>query len=137
MSIQPKVYVAGQERKVDELAKLYDELNTSTFTEREDSHEERSEKDPFGHQIAPEFSNNYERAKAASERFTKFFALLVQEFGLAPKAAMFMAELSFLNIFNAEDIPATPEDINEARELAYQYFTKARELLAKHPLPKR
>jgi hypothetical protein len=126
---EPKVYVPGQDRKADELAKLYDQLAGSKVAERADAPDEREAKDPFGLSKKAAPKDDYEVAKACAERFTKFFALLLQDFELAPKAALYMAELTFLNIFNADDIPLSKEEIEEARRAAFEYYAKSRPLV--------
>jgi hypothetical protein len=124
---EPKLYVPGQNRKADELVALYDRLSSSPVAEVALSTEERKASDPFGLSATKSPTEDYEAGKEGAVRFTKFFALLVQDFALAPKAALFMAELTFLNIFNAEDIPLTSADIEEARAAAFKYYSESRE----------
>lgn len=122
----PKLYVPGQNRKADELVKLYENLSASPIAEVTSTAEERSANDPFGLSSAKTPTEDYEAGKEGAVRFTKFFALLVQDFALAPKASLFMAELTFLNIFNAEDIPLSSSEIEEARAAAFKYYSESR-----------
>lgn len=126
---EPKVYVPGKDRKADELAKLYDQLEGSKVAARVDSPDERDASDPFGLNKKSAPTEDYEIAKRCAERFTKFFALVVQDFELGPKASLFMAELTFLNIFNADDIPLSKEAIDQARRDAFEYYAKSRPLV--------
>jgi len=125
----PKIYVPGQDRQADQLSELYDKLNGSTLAERTEVRAERDPKDPFGLSGDQPRTDDYEVAKKVAARLTKFFALCVQDFALTPRAAMFAAELAALNIFNAEDVPATAEEIEDARKSAYDYYVKARAAL--------
>ena len=125
MPVQPKIYVPGQDQKADTLAELYDKLGGSTLAERTAERNERDPKDPFGYKEEQHRTDDYAVAARVAERLTRFFALCVQDFGLTPKAAMFAAELCALNIFNAKDTPATAEQIDEARKLAFDYYTQA------------
>lgn len=125
--MEPKVYVPGQDRKADDLAKFYDQISATTLAERTPSNDERKATDPFGFSETRTPKEDYEIGKAAAERFTKFFALLVQDFELAPRAALFCAELTFLNIFNADDIPISEVEVEAARKAAFEYYTKSRE----------
>ena len=136
MGVQPKIYVEGQDQKADQLNRLYEELNGSTLAERTAERTERDPKDPFGFDSPQEHTDDYNVAKQVTERLTKFFALCVQDFGLSPRAAMFAAELTSLNIFNAKDIPATAQEIDTARKDAYDYFIVARAVLP-DPTPQR
>ena len=122
----PKLYVPGQNRKADELVKLYENLSASPIAEVTSTAEERSATDPVGLSSAKAPTEDYEAGKEGAVRFTKFFALLVQDFALAPKASLFMAELTFLNIFNAEDIPLSSSEIEEARAAAFKYYSESR-----------
>lgn len=131
--MEPKVYVPGQDRKADELAKLYDQINTTALAERTPTGDERKANDPFGLSEARTAKDDYDVGKAAAERFTKFFALLVQDFELAPRAALFAAELTFLNIFNADDLPLPEAEVEAARKAAFEYYTKSRELIPSAP----
>lgn len=124
---EPKLYVPGQNRKADELVELYERLSSSPVAEVTRSAEERKANDPFGLSSPKAPTEDYEAGKEGAVRFTKFFALLVQDFALAPKASLFMAELTFLNIFNAEDIPLSPAEIEEARAAAFKYYSESRE----------
>ncbi len=126
---EPKLYVPGQDRKADDLVKLYDGLNASPLAESTLAADERQPNDPFGLSSNKAPTDDYEMGKAAAVRFTKFFALLVQDFSLAPKAAIYMAELTFLNIFNADDIPLTEEEINQARNAAFKYYSESRSMV--------
>lgn len=126
--MEPKVYVPGQDRKADDLIKLYDKINVSPAAERTIG-EERSVNDPFGIEKRGEPKDDYEAGKSAAERFTKFFGLLVQDFELAPRAALFAAELTFLNIFNSDDLPLPEAEVEAARKAAFEYYSKSRELI--------
>lgn len=125
----PKIYVPGQDRQADKLSELYDQLNGSTLAERTEVRSERDPKDPFGFNSGKSRTDDYEVAKEVAARLTRFFALCVQDFALTPSAAMFAAELASLNIFNADDIPASAEEIEGARKAAYNYYAKARAAL--------
>jgi hypothetical protein len=122
MTVQPKIYVPGQNREADKLNELYEQLNGSTFAERTAERVERDPNDPFGFNEPYELTDDYDVAKHVAVKLTKFFALCVQDYRLSPRAAMFAAELMALNIFNAKDIPASAEEINDARKAAYEYF---------------
>lgn len=126
--MEPKVYVPGQDRKADELVKLYDRINSMPAADRAVG-EERSVDDPFGIEQRGEPKDDYEAGKSAAERFTKFFGLLIQDYELAPRAALFAAELTFLNIFNADDLPLPEAEVEAARKAAFEYYSKSRELI--------
>lgn len=129
MGVQPKIYVPGQDQAADKLNELYEQLNGSTLAERTAERQERDPKDPFGFTQEREVADDYNAAKHVAVKLTRFFALCVQDHGLAPRAAMFAAELTSLNIFNAKDIPATPEEIDAARKAAYDYYVASRPLV--------
>lgn len=133
MGVQPKIYVPGQDRKADELNELYDKLNGSTLAERTAERAERDPSDPFGFTQQRDLTDDYNVAKRVAERLTKFFALCVQDFGLSPRAAMFAAELTSLNIFNAKDVPASAEEIDAARKAAYDYYVASRPAIPDPP----
>lgn len=132
----PKIYVPGQDRQADQLNELYEKLNGSTLAERTEVRAERDPKDPFGLGSEQVRTDDYDVAKAVAVRLTKFFALCVQDFALSPGAAMFAAELASLNIFNAEDVPASAEEIDAARKAAYDYYVKARAALPSTASPR-
>ena len=132
--IEPKLYIPGQNQAADALVKLYENISASPIAEALASGEERPAKDPFGLNNAPALTDDYEAGKAGAVRFTKFFALLVQDFTLAPKVALFMAELTFLNIFNSDNIPLSEADIEDARKAAFKYYSES---LSKVPSLKR
>lgn len=123
---EPKLYIPGQSRKADELVQLYERLRSSPIATATTSTEERPANDPFGLSSAKAPTEDFEAGKEGAVRFTKFFALLVQDFALAPKASLFMAELTFLNIFNADDIPLSESEIEEARAAAFKYYSESR-----------
>lgn len=125
MPVQPKIYVEGQNQAADKLNQLYEQLSASPLAERSDDGGERSDKDPFG--LKEERSDTSDRTVACevAQRLTKFFALCVHDFRLSPDAAMFAAELTALNIFNAKDVPLTAEQIDAARKAAYTYYVES------------
>lgn len=133
MGVQPKIYVPGQDQAADKLNELYEQLNGSTLAERTAERAERDPKDPFGFKQDREVTEDFNEAKRVTEKLTRYFALCVQDHGLSPRAAMFAAELTSLNIFNAKDIPATPEEIDAARKAAYDYYVAARPLVPDPP----
>lgn len=129
---EPKLYVPGESRKADDLARLYDRMNSSAVSQRVDA-QERDPKDPFGLNDVRELRDDLDAGKQAAERFTKFFALLVQDFSLAPRAAIFAAELTCLNIFNADDVPLSTEELDAARKAAYDYYVASRAKIPSSP----
>lgn len=133
MGVQPKIYVPGQDQAADKLNELYEQLNGSTLAERTAERQERDPKDPFGFTQEREVADDYNAAKHVAVKLTRFFALCVQDHGLSPRAAMFAAELTALNIVNADDIPDSPEALEAARKAAYDYYIAGRAQLPDPP----
>lgn len=124
----PLAYVPGGDRKVDELAKLYEGLNTSAFAQAS-TEKERSPDDPFGLKETSAPTDNFQAALDPTQRLVRFFSLLCHESNLGPKAGVFMMELAALNVLNANDVPLTPEEIATTRQAAYDYYVKVRAAL--------
>lgn len=122
MPVQPKIYVPGQDQAADKLNELYEQLNGSTLAERTAERDERDPKDPFGFDRDRDLTDDFAAARHVTVKLVKFFALCVQDHALSPRAAMYAVELMCLNVFNAKDTPATPEEIDSARKAAYDYF---------------
>jgi len=129
MSKTPLLYVPGQNKTADELAALYEKIPQGV-AERTERSDVRDPEDPFGFKQAPApKTDNIEAAKIVAEKLTKFFQLLIEEFRLTPGAAMFAAELYALNVFNAEDVPLTPQERDAARERAFKHYEAARAMV--------
>jgi hypothetical protein len=92
--------------------------------------EERSANDPFGFkEIARDPRRKNDRwavGKEVADRATRIFALVVAELMGSPEQFVFGVELAALNVFNADNIPLTPEQIKEARDAAFEYYVKMR-----------
>jgi len=124
----PLLYVPGADRKADELAETYKNLNVGAFAETS-VERERDPSDPFGLKEMAPLTDNYQAALDPTQRLVRFFSLLCQEGNLGPRAGVFMMELTALNVLNADDVPLSPEEINEVRQAAFEYYQKVRKSL--------
>lgn len=124
----PLLYVPGGDRAADKLAELYEGLGSSAFAAVAET-EERDPKDPFGQNQKREVTDDYRAALEPTQRLVKFFSLLCGEFGLGPRAGIFMIELTALNVMNADDVPLTAEELAKARQDAFEYYSKVRKEL--------
>lgn len=78
----------------------------------------------------------YARAKYVSEKVRRFFEDCMIDEGLvnhpavagvtAPMEVIYVIELLWLNVANAENIPATKAEIESARQAAFDYYEKNR-----------
>jgi hypothetical protein len=78
----------------------------------------------------------YARAKYVSEKIRRFFEDCMFDEGLvnhppvggvtAPMEVIYVMELLWLNVVNAENIPASKEEIERARQAAFEYYEKNR-----------
>lgn len=84
----------------------------------------------------------YAVAKYVTEKVKRFFEDCMVDEGLvqhpavggvtAPMEVIYAIELLWLNVVNAENIPASAEDIQKARDAAFAYYEQNRHL-AKEP----
>lgn len=117
MSSDPKYMNADIANKFIEMAETnsaYDAKPVKT----------RSDKDPMGLKEPPPVG--YEVSQEAAERLVNFWRLLVAERRLDANQAIYLIELTALNILNADDIPLSPEALKSVRQDAYEYYVKSR-----------
>jgi hypothetical protein len=120
-----RLYVEGESRSVDDLAKTYAKLeNVPAWTTRPPEAEERSPADPLGLNKKRKPSPDvFAEAKEAAVRITKFIALCASELELPAEQTIFAVELTALNTLNAQDCPVSSARINEIRQEAFSYYS--------------
>lgn len=130
-----RLYVEGQSRSLEDLAKTYEKIeNVPAWSGRTEAKEERSVGDPLGLSAKKKpTADTYAEGKEAAVRITRFIALCASEMQLAPEQTLFGVELAALNTLNARDCPVKQDRINEIREAAFKYYSQS---LSKIPNPK-
>lgn len=132
MSNKQRLYVEGQSRALDDLAKTYEKIeNVPAWSERPKTDAERPAGDPFGMASAGKKKkaaatvDRFADGKEAAMRITKFIALCASEMGLEPEQTIFAVELAALNTLNAQDCPVAAGEIEKIRNEAFRYYEQA------------
>lgn len=115
-----KVLAPDQETSTSRLSATYEHLGQSHVAVR-DTRPERDPKDPFGFKNDGAPSDPFEAAKGGVEKMVNFFSLLQTELQLSNEAAIFMIELTAMNILNS-NIPLSREKVMDARRKAHAYY---------------
>ena len=121
MSVEKFEYVKGQDAKLDSLIQKYKELEASGQLQADERDDERDPKDPFGFGTEVKGSGA-ERAGEVVKRMMAFFVMCSDEYRLNPQERFFAAELFWLNVNNADDIPIPAVQIELARREAFAYY---------------
>jgi hypothetical protein len=79
-------------------------------------------------------ANPYAMAQFVTEKLRRFLEICMVDEGLtdhppvqgitSAMEVVYAIELLWLNVINADNIPATPEEIAKARQAAYDYYEK-------------
>lgn len=73
------------------------------------------------------------KGKAITQRVIEFLRVVQEQYELSPRDVAFAVQLVWLNIFNMEDFPLTPEEQKKARDDAHTYYMANRD---RAPKPK-
>lgn len=126
MSNKQRLYVEGQSRALDDLAKTYEKIeNVPAWTAAAPAPAERSPGDPFGlsaNQKKNKSVDPFLEGKEAATRLTRFIALCAAEMALAPEQTIFAVELAALNTLNAQDCPVPAQELQRVRNEAFKYY---------------
>jgi hypothetical protein len=113
-------------RSLDQILETYERLDKHA-SPADQSLRERTAKDPFGFEEDRPEPDPFKAAKTVVEKFANFFltASASAEGGaLSVEEMVFAAELAFLNILNAADLPFTAAKAEEIRALAMAFYAE-------------
>lgn len=115
----------AQNQSLSKLVKTYEMAERAPLAKADMTLKERSPKDPFGKSEEADRDTSMELAKRVAVKCVQFFGVISREYGLTNEQQIFVAELTALNILNAEDCPMKPAEVMAVRKKAFEYYKEA------------